>query len=95
MLNDISIGSAVFAQLTADSLCTFYTMSRPFPLKIVLRTGSGLPANIWFLGTTRGHNPHGISIGSAVFAGLTVVIDRPTDYATPSVTIGRIYVSYV
>ena len=40
--------------------------------------------------------PNGISIGSAVFAGLTIVsdrqTDRPTDHATPSVTIGRIYV---
>ena len=26
------------------------------------------------------------------FAGLTIVTDRPTDHATPSVTIGRIYV---
>jgi len=38
-------------------------------------------------------NPNGISIGSAVFAGLTSVTDRltdgPTDHATRSVTIGR------
>jgi len=36
-------------------------------------------------------------IGSAVFAGFTSVterhIDRPTDHATRSVTIGRIYVA--
>ena len=42
------------------------------------------------------HNPSGISIGSAVVAGLTSVTnrqtDRPTDHATRSVTIGRIYV---
>ena len=42
------------------------------------------------------HNPKGISIGSAVFAGTTAVTDRqtdrPTDHATWSVTIGRIYV---
>jgi len=38
------------------------------------------------------HNPNSISIGSAVFAGLTTVTDRPTDHATPSVTIGRVYV---
>jgi len=41
-------------------------------------------------------NPNGISIGTAVFAGLTIVTDRPsdrpTDHATWSVTIGRIYV---
>jgi len=28
------------------------------------------------------HNPIGISIGSAVFAGLTSVTDRPTDRQT-------------
>jgi len=39
------------------------------------------------------HAPNGISIGSAVFAGLTIVtdrpIDRPADQANLSVTIGR------
>jgi len=43
------------------------------------------------LGSIQAHNPNGISIGSAVFAGLTAVTDRPTDYATLSVTTGRIY----
>jgi len=33
-----------------------------------------------------------ISIGAAVFAGLTTVTDRLTYHATRSVTIGRIYV---
>ena len=40
--------------------------------------------------------PNGISIGSAVFAGITSVTDRPTDrptdHATRTVTIDRIYV---
>jgi len=40
--------------------------------------------------------PNGISLGSAVFAWLTIVADRPTerrtDRATQSVVIGRIYV---
>ena len=40
------------------------------------------PTNTWFLGPTRVHNPDGISIGSAVFAGLTIVTDRPTDRQT-------------
>ena len=47
-----------------------------------------------FLGLTRNHNPNSISIGSAVFAGLTIVTDRPdrqTDHATPCITIGCIY----
>jgi len=37
-------------------------------------------------------NPNGISIGSAVFAGLTTVTDiLTTDHAAWFVTIGRIY----
>jgi len=44
----------------------------------------------------RALNPNGISIGAAVFAGLTSETDRQTDrvtdHATRSVTIGRIYV---
>jgi len=36
--------------------------------------------------------PNGISIGSAVSPGLTSVRDRPTDHATQSLTIDRIYV---
>jgi len=41
--------------------------------------------NTFFLGPTRlttVHNPNGISIGSAVFAGLTVVTNRQTDRPT-------------
>jgi len=37
-------------------------------------------------------NPNGISIGAAVFAGLTSVTDRPTDHGTRLVTIGHFYV---
>ena len=48
--------------------------------------------NTCFLGPVRGHNPNSISIGSAVFAGLTTVTDRPTDHTTRSVTIGRLCV---
>jgi len=33
-----------------------------------------------------------MSIDAAVFEGLTGVTDRPTDHATRSVAIGRIYV---
>jgi len=54
------------------------------------------PSNTWFPGPTRLSIPNGISIGSAVFAGHTIVTDRPTDrtinHATRSITIGRIYV---
>jgi len=40
---------------------------------------------------TQVHIPNGTSISSD-FARLTIVTDRPTDRATRSVTIGRIYV---
>ena len=36
------------------------------------------PCNTWFLGPTRVLNPNGISIGAAVFAGLTSVTVRQT-----------------
>jgi len=36
------------------------------------------PSNTWFLRLTRVLNPNGISIGAAVFAGLTSVTDRQT-----------------
>ena len=39
-------------------------------------------SNTCFLGPTRVHNPNGISIGSAVFAEITIVIDRQTDRQT-------------
>jgi len=50
-------------------------------------------SNTWFLGPTHVYASVGISIDSAVFAGLTNVTnghtDRHTDHATPSVA-GRI-----
>jgi len=52
--------------------------------------GSGPPSSTWLLGPTRVLNPNVISIGAAIFAGLTSVTDRPADHATRSVTIGRI-----
>jgi len=47
-----------------------------FPSKLPLFMGSGPQSNTWFLGPTRVHNPNGISIGSSVVAGLTIVTDR-------------------
>jgi len=66
-----------------------------FVLKIAhSRVGIWIPSNARFLGPARVNSLNGISIGSAVLAGLTVVMygqtDRPTDHATPSVAIGRI-----
>ena len=40
------------------------------------------PSNTWFLGPIGVHIPNDITIGSAVFAGLTVVTDRLTDRQT-------------
>jgi len=70
----------------------------PFPPKMPLRWGSGLPSNrsTWFLEPSRAHNPNDISIGSAVFCRAHYC-DRQTDrqadfHTTRSVTIGSIYV---
>jgi len=64
----------------------------PSPFKIASSHGRcGAPSNTWFPGATWVLRPNGISIDSAVFAGLTTVTDKPTDHTTWSVTIGRIY----
>jgi len=59
----------------------------PFPSKLPIPTGRlGPPSNMWFPGPTRVLNPNGISIDSAIFAGLTSVTDRQTaDHVTQSV----------
>jgi len=50
------------------------------------------PLNTCFLGLTRVPVSNGIWIGSAIFAGLTVVTGRQTNHDTRSVTIARICV---
>jgi len=51
--NGISIGSAVFAQITAESRYTLQQAAH-FPFKIPPSLGgSGPPSNTWFLGPTR------------------------------------------
>ena len=69
-------------------------MGRPFPPPKFAHShgGSELPSNTWSLGPTQVLNTNGISIGSAVFAGLTSVTDRPTDRQTTQLTVDRIYV---
>ena len=64
-----------------------FTMDRPSPQNWPSRAGPGLPSNTWFLGPTRVHIPNDTSIGCRVHDR-----DRQTNQATPSVTIGRIYV---
>jgi len=54
-----------------------------FPLKIDFSGWeSGPPFNTRFFGPAIVLNPNAISIGSAVFAGLTTVTDRQTDRQT-------------
>jgi len=78
--NGISIGCAVFAQMTAECPYTlqwdapFLLSKLPVPIG-----GSGPPSNTWFSGPTRVVKPNGISIGSAIFARLTSVTDRRTN----------------
>jgi len=77
-LNGISIGSAVFAQMTAECPYTLQ-WDAPSPLKIApFHGGSGPPSNTWFLGPTRVLNPNGILISATMFAGLTSVTVRQT-----------------
>jgi len=57
----------------------YFIMGYSFPLKIApSHEWSGPPSNAWFLRSTRVLNSNGISIGSAVFPGLTTVTDRQT-----------------
>jgi len=73
-----------------------YTLQWDAPfltLKIAPSYGGSEPqSNTWSLEPTQVLNLNGISISSAVFARLTSVTDRPTDHATRSLTIDRIYV---
>ena len=80
--NGISIGSAIFC--TDDRRVSLYcTMGRPFPSQnCPFPWGCGLPSNTWFPEPTRVFNPNSISIGSAVFAGLTTVTDQQTNWQT-------------
>jgi len=85
----MTIGSAACFH-TGDTTECPYTLQwdAPFPLKITpSNRGISTLSNTGFPGPTRVLNPNGISIGSAVFAGLTSVTDRPTDHATRWVTV--------
>jgi len=64
------------------------------PNKMSIRVWKcGPPSNTWFPVPTRVHIPNGISIGSVVFAGLTIVTDRLTDRLRYSVCNSRPYLS--
>jgi len=77
--NGISINSATFAQLMAETTYTFQ-WAVPFPLKISISH-----RRIWTpsLGQpTQVHNPNGILISSAIFAGLVIMTERQTNRQT-------------
>jgi len=82
--NAISVSSAVFPQTTVESPYTLQWDAHSPPKICPSHGGSEPPSNTWSLGPTQVLNPNGISIGSAVFAGLTSVTDRQTDHSVSS-----------
>ena len=72
-----------------------HVLRRPLFALIIApsRVGIWTPSNTWFLGPTEVHIPNGNSVGSAVFAGLTVVTDRPTDRPRYSVCSYRLHLA--
>ena len=90
--NGISIGSAVFAQITAECPCTLQ-MGRPgpSPQNCFFRWGMWTPYNAWFHALTQILKPNGNSIVSAVFAGLTTVTVWLTDRPRYSVGNNRLH----
>ena len=74
----MAVGSAVFAQLIAMCPYTLQwaALSRPY---CPFQWGDLNTSNTLYLWRTRVLNPNSISIGSAIFAGLTTVADRLTD----------------
>jgi len=90
----ISIGSAIFAQLTSECrrVCPGMSFGDSFPLKLSLRMGRPGSHLITLVPWAHPspHNPNvGISIGSAVFAGLATVTDSQTDRRRYSVCNNR------
>ena len=63
------IGSAVFAQVTAE--CPLYNGTLLSTKLAPSHGGSGAPSSTLFFGPIRAHNPTGITIGLAVFAQMT------------------------
>ena len=79
--NGISIGSGVFAEMTAECPYIYFTMGRP--LKIVpFQGGIWTPSNIWFPGPTQSSTQMASRSVQRFFAGLTSVTDGQTDRQT-------------
>ena len=89
----VSIAGELLILLFQPAICR---ADNVFTVKIApSHGGSGLPSNTWFLGPTRVQTANSISIGSAIFAWLKIVTERPTNIqtttsSTPSVTIHRV-----
>jgi len=75
--NGIWTGSAVFVQFTSE--CRRACRACPSPSKLPLPMGDLYPHLIRGSLSPPDSIPNGISIGSAIFAGLTSVTERPTD----------------
>jgi len=69
--NGTSIGSAVYAQVTAECPYTLQWFAC-FPQNWPFAMGIWTPCNTWFLGPTRVLNPNGNSIALAVLQGSLV-----------------------
>jgi len=81
---------APICALPCGHICTTGRILYNAPSKLPLPIGgSGRQSNTWFPGPTLVLDPNGISIGSAVFAGLISVTYRPTDHARYSVDNNR------
>jgi len=77
--NSTTIGSAVFARMTADCPYTLQWFAC-FPLKITpCHVGIWTSCSTWFIGPTQVRNANGNLVVSAVFAGLTSVTDWQSD----------------
>ena len=88
-----------FSRLRTDdrrvSLIIFFTMGRPCsPKNLPLPMGgSGPPSNTWFLGPPKSSTQTAArSVQPFLQGSLVWQTDRPTDHATRSARIGRIYV---
>jgi len=67
-----------FLHISRQKVPILYNGPTPSP-HCPFASGIWTQCNTWFPGPTRFLNPNGISIGSAAFAGLKLVTDRPTD----------------
>jgi len=91
--NGISIGSAVFAQMTAQCAYTLQWDASSPPQNCPFPWGNWTTSNTWFPGPTWVLNQTASrSVQPFLQGSLVWQTDKPTDDATRSVTIDRIYV---